>query len=122
MYESGPVNMHGGGGGGDTQPDDIQDDGEHGCGGGEDAMENSHIHYQENGVVNGEDVPHSEMYAHGSNLAAVTGNGTADQLTLSFQGEVYVFDDVSPDKVRTLGDLSLLKKFLLQISYVGFLN
>lgn len=27
------------------------------------------------------------------------GNGSADQLSLSFEGEVYVFDSVSPDKV-----------------------
>jgi len=32
----------------------------------------------------------------------VGGNGASDQLTLSFQGEVYVFDAVSPDKVQAV--------------------
>lgn len=32
-------------------------------------------------------------------VAPASGDGAADQLTLSFQGEVYVFDSVSPEKV-----------------------
>lgn len=32
-------------------------------------------------------------------VAPAAGDGGADQLTLSFQGEVYVFDSVSPEKV-----------------------
>ncbi|CAH9081928.1 unnamed protein product [Cuscuta europaea] len=35
-------------------------------------------------------------------IAAPTGGVAADQLTLSFQGEVYVFDAVSPEKVQAV--------------------
>ncbi|KAL3814371.1 hypothetical protein ACJIZ3_015639 [Penstemon smallii] len=33
---------------------------------------------------------------------SVSGEGGADQLTLSFQGQVYVFDSVSPEKVQAV--------------------
>ncbi|EYU18404.1 hypothetical protein ABFS82_02G053300 [Erythranthe guttata] len=35
-------------------------------------------------------------------VGPVPGEGGADQLTLSFQGEVYVFDSVSPEKVQAV--------------------
>lgn len=55
-------------------------------------------------VMNGvQDVHHNHLYVPGSDFAPVAGGGGGgggvDQLTLSFQGEVYVFDAVSPEKV-----------------------
>ncbi|KAM0025333.1 putative transcription factor TIFY family [Helianthus debilis subsp. tardiflorus] len=44
-------------------------------------------------------VPDAEMHPGSAGGGAVAG---ADQLTLSFQGEVYVFDAVSPEKVHAL--------------------
>ncbi|KAL0365225.1 UNVERIFIED_CONTAM: GATA transcription factor 24 [Sesamum angustifolium] len=35
-------------------------------------------------------------------VAPTAGEGGADQLTLSFQGEVFVFDSVSPEKVQAV--------------------
>ncbi|KAL4588569.1 hypothetical protein LXL04_001461 [Taraxacum kok-saghyz] len=35
-------------------------------------------------------------------VSSTAGGGGADQLTLSFQGEVYVFDAVSPEKVQSV--------------------
>ncbi|PPS12340.1 hypothetical protein GOBAR_AA08296 [Gossypium barbadense] len=49
-----------------------------------------------------EEASHANLYGQGSDLTAVQGNSSADQLTLSFQGEVYVFDSVSPDKVQAV--------------------
>lgn len=42
--------------------------------------------------------PHG-VYTPGGSDVVPAGGGAADQLTLSFQGEVYVFDAVSPEKV-----------------------
>lgn len=36
---------------------------------------------------------------HGTLIPHVGGSDISNQLTLSFQGQVYVFDSVSPDKV-----------------------
>ncbi|GFS34535.1 similar to ZIM-like 1 [Actinidia rufa] len=55
------------------------------------------------GAVNGSDGVHPHaLYVPGSEIPPATGGGGPDQLTLSFQGEVYVFDAVSPEK--GLGD------------------
>lgn len=62
---------------------------------------NSIIQYDE---MNGVD-PHA-LYVPPVSVSDVTpvatggGGGGADQLTLSFQGEVYVFDSVLPEKVK----------------------
>ncbi|XP_028076068.1 GATA transcription factor 28-like [Camellia sinensis] len=53
-----------------------------------------------NGGVDGVH-PHA-LYVPGSEIAPAAAGGGADQLTLSFQGEVYVFDAVSPDKVQAV--------------------
>ncbi|KAL3538718.1 hypothetical protein ACH5RR_002084 [Cinchona calisaya] len=48
--------------------------------------------------------PH-DLYVPSSEIAAPVstgGGGGSDQLTLSFQGEVYVFDSVSPEKVQAV--------------------
>ncbi|RVW73549.1 GATA transcription factor 28 [Vitis vinifera] len=53
-----------------------------------------------------DDVHHNHLYVPGSDFAPVAGGGGGgggvDQLTLSFQGEVYVFDAVSPEKVQAV--------------------
>ncbi|XP_052205230.1 GATA transcription factor 24-like isoform X2 [Diospyros lotus] len=60
------------------------------------------------GVLDGVDGVHHPhhnphvMYVPGSEIVPVAGGGGADQLTLSFQGEVYVFDSVSPEKVQAV--------------------
>ncbi|CAH1430013.1 unnamed protein product [Lactuca virosa] len=46
-------------------------------------------------------VPESEIQQHAA-VGGGGGTGGADQLTLSFQGEVYVFDAVSPEKVQSV--------------------
>ncbi|KAK3000387.1 hypothetical protein RJ639_022342 [Escallonia herrerae] len=62
--------------------------------GGGDAME------EMNGGVDG--VASHALYVPGAEIAPTAGGGGADQLTLSFQGEVYVFDAVSPEKVQAV--------------------
>ncbi|XP_057493451.1 GATA transcription factor 24-like [Actinidia eriantha] len=55
------------------------------------------------GAVNGGDGIHPHaLYVSGSEIPPATGGGGPDQLTLSFQGEVYVFDAVSPEKVQAV--------------------
>lgn len=68
-----------------------------------------------NGVVDGVH-PHA-LYVPGYEItpAAALGGG-ADQLTLSFQGEVYVFDSVLPEKVS----LSIFR-LILRARFVWFL-
>lgn len=79
---------------------------------------NSHHHHQHNTLQNSgsietgmEDMsvqPHAlyvqdaEIQPVSGGVAGAGGGGGADQLTLSFQGEVYVFDAVSPEKVYSL--------------------
>uniref|UniRef100_A0A5B7ANI1 Putative GATA transcription factor 24 n=1 Tax=Davidia involucrata TaxID=16924 RepID=A0A5B7ANI1_DAVIN len=54
-------------------------------------------------VMNGVDSVHPHaLYVPGSEIPPAVGGGGADQLTLSFQGEVYVFDAVSPEKVQAV--------------------
>jgi hypothetical protein len=71
----------------------------------EESIDNPQMRFEDGAVsvtLNGavqESAPIS-MYVPGSEYPPVPGNGSSDQLTLSFQGEVYVFDAVSPDKVR----------------------
>ena len=69
----------------------------------EESIDNPQIRFEEGAGVapmNGvQDVPQNPLYVPSSNYPPVAENGSSDQLTLSFQGEVYVFDAVSPDKV-----------------------
>lgn len=88
-----------------------------GAAGREESIDNSLVQYQGGGAVCGvnggvEHVVHNNVYAQGSDFSALPGNGSADQLTLSFQGEVYVFDAVSPEKVRLLHLFSFPLPFL----------
>ena len=82
----------------DDEDDDIN--------GGEESIDNPQMRFEDSGGMSGsvsvinrvEDVVPS-TYISGSDYNPLTGNGGADQLTLSFRGEVYAFDSVSPDKV-----------------------
>lgn len=94
----------------DMQTTQLDEENEDIGGGGEESIDNPNIRYEDgtgSGGVRGggvEDVHQSALYvtAGGPDYNLVTGNAGADQLTLSFQGEVYVFDAVSPDKVSVL--------------------
>nr|GMD04775.1 GATA transcription factor 24-like [Ipomoea batatas] len=102
------------------EEEDNDDSGADGCGG-EDSIDEASPHVQfephshsqplHNGSMdvaapmNGVDgVSPRALYAPGGSEIVVhpTAGGGADQLTLSFQGEVYVFDAVSPEKVQAV--------------------
>lgn len=101
--------VHGGDGGGgyvisdqqmlvrqDTQGQSygaVQDHGVHQKYGG-DGMED------QNGVER--DAMEGDMPSDAGNMALIPDPGMGNQLTLSFQGEVYVFDSVSPEKVTAV--------------------
>lgn len=96
MYNSGVMNNNI-----ESQIEDEDDD----VVGGEESIDNPQLRFEDGAVavtLNGgvQDVAPNSLYVPGSDYPPVAGNGGADQLTLSFQGEVYVFDAVSPDKVR----------------------
>ncbi|EXC32989.1 GATA transcription factor 28 [Morus notabilis] len=72
---------------------------------GEESIDNPQIRFDDAAAaMNGiQDVPSNALYVPGvADYAPVAENGGSDQLTLSFQGEVYVFDAVSPDKVQAV--------------------
>ncbi|KAF8406108.1 hypothetical protein HHK36_008188 [Tetracentron sinense] len=82
--------------------------GEDGAGG--DSIDNLHSRYEahslQDGCVEGamdgvEDVPTDSVYVSGLNLSLLGGD-SMDQLTLSFHGEIYVVDAVSPEKVQAV--------------------
>ncbi|CAH9116561.1 unnamed protein product [Cuscuta epithymum] len=54
--------------------------------------------------MDGNGISSHALYVPGGleNIAAPTGGVAANQLTLTFQGEVYVFDAVSPEKVQAV--------------------
>ncbi|CAK9178127.1 unnamed protein product [Ilex paraguariensis] len=100
------------------QIDDEDDDDVGGGGGGGESMDGSQIRYEhhhshviQNGGVGGameagmnavDGVGHHALYVPSTEVPPPAGGGGADQLTLSFQGEVYVFDSVSPEKVQAV--------------------
>ena len=68
-----------------------------------------HIRYEDDnatGVVLEEDISHDSVYAPNtvpaSELAIQRTDDVSSQLTLTFRGQVYVFDAVTPDKVVNL--------------------
>ncbi|KAJ8572485.1 hypothetical protein K7X08_008996 [Anisodus acutangulus] len=85
----------GGGGGGDNPTPHIRYDQHHSH---SQALHNgASMEAAMNGVDNALYCPPSEIVP-----TATVGSGASDQLTLSFQGEVYVFDAVSPEKVQAV--------------------
>ncbi|KAL4281649.1 hypothetical protein GQ457_03G004000 [Hibiscus cannabinus] len=103
MYDSGAMDVQQ-----DLEEEQDDDVPRGGGGGGEESVDNPQIGYRESGGVltvmnNGmEEASHAHIYGKGSDLPGGPGNAGADQLALSFQGEVYVFDSVSPDKVQAV--------------------
>lgn len=73
-----------------------------------DSIENPHIRYvtpalddvSGGGVV--DDVTQDTVYVHGGSDLAVQRVDDSSQLALTFRGQMYVFDDVTPEKVQTL--------------------
>lgn len=64
------------------------------------ALEDGHVSVARSGVEVMDGVPSHSLYVPGSNFPPAAGGSGSDQLTLSFQGEVYVFEAVSPEKVQ----------------------
>ncbi|XP_050145612.1 GATA transcription factor 24-like isoform X1 [Malus sylvestris] len=71
----------------DDQDDDV-----------EEPIDNPNIRFEDSTAI-----PPNQLYLPSSEYPPpAAANGASDQLTLSFQGEVYVFDAVSPDKVQAV--------------------
>nr|GLL23802.1 GATA transcription factor 24-like [Ipomoea trifida] len=103
---------------GEEEDDDGVSATDVGGGGGEDSIDGTSHHIQfepqshalvlhrsMDAAMNGaEGVSPHGVYAPGGSdvVPAPVDGGAADQLTLSFQGEVYVFDAVSPEKVQAV--------------------
>lgn len=97
-----------------TQIDDEDEDDD--VAGAEESIDNPQARFEGHVIedrpvvaMNGvQDVHQNHLYVPGSEFASVAGagggggGGGVDQLTLSFQGEVYVFDAVTPEKVFLL--------------------
>ncbi|KAF5462019.1 hypothetical protein F2P56_018063 [Juglans regia] len=93
----------------------AEDDDVSGAGAGAESIDNSLIRYEAHsiddaaGSVGGvvDDVTADAVYSHGgsdggaSEMVIQRHDGTS-QLTLSFRGQVYVFDSVTPDKVQAV--------------------
>ncbi|KAK9930195.1 hypothetical protein M0R45_027262 [Rubus argutus] len=96
---------------GHAQPMDIQNQipaGEEDDSAGAESIDNAHIHYEGHTLEDGGVVVHEatsdDVYIHGGNTdldMAIPYEGSS-QLTLSFRGQVYVFDSVTPDKVQAV--------------------
>ncbi|GMN58362.1 hypothetical protein TIFTF001_027467 [Ficus carica] len=83
------TDMQSGGGGQIEEDDDVT--------AGEESIDNPQMRFEDAAAataINGV----TDYLPGGNDYAPVAENGGSDQLTLSFQGEVYVFDAVSPDK------------------------
>ncbi|XP_027355212.1 GATA transcription factor 25-like isoform X2 [Abrus precatorius] len=71
---------------------------------GADSVDNHHIHYNSHALEDGnggggvEDVSTDSVYVSGPEISIQD----SSQLTLSFRGQVYVFDAVTPDKVQAV--------------------
>ncbi|XP_043709192.1 GATA transcription factor 28-like isoform X2 [Telopea speciosissima] len=78
------------------------------------SIDNPHVRYEAHTLENGgvgrsvevmdgvEEVPPDSNFLGGANFVLPSRGEGMDQLTLSFQGEVYVFDAVSPEKVQAV--------------------
>ncbi|KAF7817041.1 GATA transcription factor 25 [Senna tora] len=81
-----------------------------GAGVGAESIENHHIHYETQALEDGsggvggmvEDVNSDAVYVSGSGSELSLHHDDSSQLTLSFRGQVYVFDSVTPDKVQAV--------------------
>ncbi|KAM3742500.1 hypothetical protein ACB098_07G072800 [Castanea mollissima] len=88
------------------QQNEIEDEDDDVVGGEEESIDNPQMRFVPVSTLNGdvqEVAPNAVFVPGASDYPPVnTVNGGSDQLTLSFQGEVYVFDAVSPDKVQAV--------------------
>ncbi|THG17720.1 hypothetical protein TEA_030136 [Camellia sinensis var. sinensis] len=79
-----------------------------GGGGGESAADNPHVSYETHSLNDGvgiDDVhivPSDVVYADGASDLPLQRTDCSNQLTLSFRGQVFVFDDVTTDKVQAV--------------------
>lgn len=79
-----------------------------GGGGGESAADNPHVSYETHSLDDGvgiDDVhivPSDVVYADGASDLPLQRTDCSNQLTLSFRGQVFVFDDVTTDKVQAV--------------------
>jgi hypothetical protein len=97
------------------------------AGGREESIDNTNsIQFEDGGCsgVVGEAVAASDMYVGtngggGADYGLVTANN--DQLTLSFQGEVYVFDAVAPDKVSPCVCLEFNSPDKISVLFFGWI-
>ncbi|KAF6160639.1 hypothetical protein GIB67_019579 [Kingdonia uniflora] len=82
----------------------IMEDEEDGAGA--ESIDNPNIRFEEDDVMDGvDDIPSDSAYVVGGgvgNSSMGLRGENPDQLTLSFHGQVYVFDTVSPDKVQAV--------------------
>ena len=112
MYGRGGAMESGGGANGRDQVDDEDDD----VTSAEESINNPQIRFEDGGCVaamNGiQDVSSIVLYVSSFDYPHVAKNGGSDQLTLSFQSEVYVFDVVSLDTIWALFYLIKLTCFL----------
>ncbi|XP_047315161.1 GATA transcription factor 28-like [Impatiens glandulifera] len=92
------------------QESQIEDEGGDDVAGGE-SIDNPHIRFDSHSIHDGGDVvvpmndnAHNShvLYSTGTEVPLAVGGSSVDQLTLSFQGEVYVFDAVTPEKVQAV--------------------
>lgn len=79
-----------------------------GAGIGGESIDNHHVHYETQALEDGsggvggvvEDGNSDTVYVSGSGSEMSLQHEDSSQLTLSFRGQVYVFDSVTPEKVR----------------------
>ncbi|KAH0989092.1 hypothetical protein GBA52_000575 [Prunus armeniaca] len=93
-----------------TMPNPIPAGGDDDAAGpGVDSIENAHIHYEPHTLEDGggvvsvvEDVSSDPVYDVGSSEMRAQPYDGSSQLTLSFRGQVFVFDAVTPEKVQAV--------------------
>ncbi|KAF9603329.1 hypothetical protein IFM89_034678 [Coptis chinensis] len=64
----------------------------------DDTMDIPHLRFEDEGIEEEEEIPSDSAFLGGSN-SSLAGENPA-QLTLSFQGQTYIFDSVSAEKVQ----------------------
>lgn len=70
-------------------------------GGGAESINDPHLRFEDDPMDGADDVPSDSGFAGGNSSIAMRGENS-DQLTLSFHGQVYVFDSVSAEKVQAV--------------------
>lgn len=70
-------------------------------GGGAESINDPHLRFEDDPMDGADDVPSDSGFAGGNSSLAMRGENS-DQLTLSFHGQVYVFDSVSAEKVQAV--------------------